>query len=104
MLLNSTELSPCISLNKFESLLLIFSSLLCLINSHFLITKCLNLNVLCKEKSGVNNGLGLRAHQSLVFMSIGHLNKCVKHYNYENALPIFFCQVISGSSSILERE
>ena len=37
------------------TLLLIFSSLLCLINSHFLITKCLNLYVLCKEKLAVDN-------------------------------------------------
>ena len=40
-------------------ILLIFSSLLCLINSYFLITKCLILHVLCKEKLGVDNWLGL---------------------------------------------
>ena len=45
--------------NKFErSLLLIFSSLLCLIKSHFLMTKCLILYVLCQEKLGVDNWLG----------------------------------------------
>ena len=53
-LLNSPNLSPYFSLNKFERILpLIFSSLLCLINSHFLITKCLILCMLCKEKLGV---------------------------------------------------
>ena len=52
VLLNSPNLSPYFSLNKFERILLvIFSSLLCLINSHFLITKCRILYVLCKEKS-----------------------------------------------------
>ena len=46
-----SNLSPYFSLNKFErSLLFIFSSLLCLINPHFLITKCLILYVLCKDK------------------------------------------------------
>ena len=38
---NSPNLSPYFSLNKFERIwLLICSSWLCLINSHFLITKC----------------------------------------------------------------
>ena len=49
VLLNSLNLSPYFSLNKFERILLfIFSSLLCLINFHFLITKCRILYVLCK--------------------------------------------------------
>ena len=56
VLLNSPNLSPYFSFNKFEKiLLLIYSSLLCLINSQFLIAKCLSLYVLCKEKSGVDN-------------------------------------------------
>ena len=56
VLLNSPSLSPYFSLNKFERiLLLIFSSLLCLINSHFLITKCRILYVLWKDKIGVDN-------------------------------------------------
>ena len=51
VLLNSPSLSPHFSLNKFGRILLLtFSSLLCLINSRFLITKCLILYVLCKEK------------------------------------------------------
>ena len=51
LLLNSPNLSQYFSLNKFERiLLLILSSFLCLINSHFLITKRLYLYVLCKEK------------------------------------------------------
>ena len=55
VLLNSPNLSPYFSLNKFERiLLLIFSSLLCSINSHLLITKCPILYVLCK-KLGVKN-------------------------------------------------
>ena len=42
VLLNSPNFSSYFSLNKFErSMFLIFSSLLCLISSHFLITKCL---------------------------------------------------------------
>ena len=46
-----SQLKPILSLNKFEIfLLLIFSSLLCLISSRFLITKCLNFYVFCKEK------------------------------------------------------
>ena len=54
VLLNSPNLSPYFSLNMFERiLLLIFSSLLCLIISHFLITKCLILYMLCKEKLGI---------------------------------------------------
>ena len=61
VLLNSPNLCLYFSLNKFERiLLLIFSSLLCLINSHFLITKCLIFYVLCKEKLGVDNWLGLK--------------------------------------------
>ena len=55
VLLNSPNLSPYFSLNKFERILrLIFSGLLCLINSHFLITKSLILSVLCEEKVGVD--------------------------------------------------
>ena len=54
VLLNSPNLSIYFSINKFERYLpLIFGSLLCLINSHFLITKCLILCMLCKEKLGV---------------------------------------------------
>ena len=41
-------------------LLLIFSSLLCLIHSHFLITKYFILYMLSKEKLGVDNQLGLK--------------------------------------------
>ena len=49
--LNSPNLSPYFSLNKFERIwLLIFSSWLWLINSNFLITKCHILYVLYKEK------------------------------------------------------
>ena len=59
--LNSPNLSPYFSLNKFERIwLLIFSSWLCLINSHFLITKCHNLYVLYKEKLVVDNWLALK--------------------------------------------
>ena len=63
VLLNSPNLSPYFSLNKFERiLLLIINSLLCLINYHFLIinTKCILLHVLYKEKLGVNNWLGVK--------------------------------------------
>ena len=61
VLLNSPNLCPYFSLNKFERiLLLIFSSFLCLINSQFLITKCLILYLLCKEKLSVDNWLGLK--------------------------------------------
>ena len=50
------ESIPYFLLNKFRRIfLLIFSGLLCLINSHFLITKSLILYVLCKEKLGVDN-------------------------------------------------
>ena len=60
-MLNSPNLSPYFSVNKFErNLLLIFISLLCLINSYVLITKCLILYVICKEKLGVDNWLGLK--------------------------------------------
>ena len=56
ILLNSPNLSPYFLLNTFERiLLLIFSSLLCLIDFHFLFTKCLILYVLCKETLCVNN-------------------------------------------------
>ena len=59
--LNSPNLSPYFSLNKFERIwLLIFSSLLCLINSHFLITKCHILYVLYNEKLVVDNWLALK--------------------------------------------
>ena len=59
VLLNSPNLSLYFSLNKFERiLLLIFSSLLCLINSHFFMTKCLIL--LCKENLSVDKCLGLK--------------------------------------------
>ena len=55
VLLNSPNLSPYFSLNKFERiLLLIFNSLLCLVNSHLLITKCFILYLLCKEKLADN--------------------------------------------------
>ena len=59
--LNSPKLGPYFSLNKFERILLsIFISLLCLINHHFRITKCRILYVLCEEKLGVDNCLGLK--------------------------------------------
>ena len=59
--LNSPNLSSYFSLNKFERIwLLIFSSWLCLINSHFLITKCHILYVLYKEKLVVDNWLALK--------------------------------------------
>ena len=61
VVLNSPNLSPYFSLNKFERIwLLIFSSWLCLINSHFLITKCYILYVLYKEKLVVDNWLALK--------------------------------------------
>ena len=51
-----SHLGPYVSVNKFKIiLLLLFSSLFCLINSHFLITKCHVLYVLCKEKLSVDN-------------------------------------------------
>ena len=66
VLLNSHNLSSYFSLNKFERiLLLIFSSLLCLISSHFLMTKCFNLYVLCKEKLGDDKRLGLKGLNSI---------------------------------------
>ena len=47
VLLHSPNLSPYLILNKLErNLFLIFISLLCLIHSHVLITKCLVLYVL----------------------------------------------------------
>ena len=56
VLLYSPNFIPYLSLNKFERILfLIFKSLLCLINSRFLITKCLILYVLCEEKLSVDN-------------------------------------------------
>ena len=56
VLLNSPDLNQHFSLNKSERiLLLILNSLLCSINSHFLITKCLILYVLCKERLDVDN-------------------------------------------------
>ena len=59
--LNSPNLSPYFSLNKSERIwLLIFSCWLCLINSHFLITKCHILYVLYKEKLVVGNWLALK--------------------------------------------
>ena len=39
---------------------MIFSSFFCLIISHFLMTKCLTLYVLCKEKLCDNKWLGLK--------------------------------------------
>ena len=72
-LLNSPNLSPCSSLNKFERIsLLIFSSLLCLINSHFLITKCLIFFFLCKEKLTVDKWLGVKglSHAKLTVPSL----------------------------------
>ena len=61
VLLNCPNLSPYFSLYKFKrALLLILSSLVCLINYHFLITKYLILYVLCREKLGVDNCLGLK--------------------------------------------
>ena len=61
VLLNSSKLSPYFSLNKFERiLLLIFNSLLSLINSHCLITICIIFYVLCKEKLGFDNWLRLK--------------------------------------------
>ena len=74
------------SLNTFERILLsIFSNLLCLINSYFLITKSLILYVLCKEKLGTENCLGLKGLKrpltlqwkiivrNLLFFSVMHL-------------------------------
>ena len=64
--LNSPNLNPYFSLNKFERIwLLIFSSWLCLINSHFLITKCQILYVLYKEKLVVDNLLALKGLNQL---------------------------------------
>ena len=61
VLLNSPNWSPNFSLNKFERILiLIFSSVLCLIKLHFLITIYLILYVLCKEKLDVDDWLGLK--------------------------------------------
>ena len=61
VLLNSPILSPYFSLNKLErSLLLIFSKLFCLIISHFFYYHMSYFYVLCKEKLGVNNWLGLK--------------------------------------------
>ena len=66
VLLNSLSLCPYFSSNKFERIfLLILDSLLCLINSQFLITKCHILYVLCEEKLGVNNWLGLKGLNQL---------------------------------------
>ena len=60
VLLNSPNLNQYFSLNKFGRILLfIFISLFSLINSHFLVTICLILYVLCKKKLAVNNWLGL---------------------------------------------
>ena len=71
VLLNSPNLSPYFSLNKFKRiLLLIFSSLLCLSNSHFFITKCLILYVLCNEKLGVDNWLGLNGLKKFVLKGL----------------------------------
>ena len=65
--LNSPNLSPYFSLNKFERIwLLIFSSWFCLINSHFLITKCHILYVLYKEKLVVDNWLALKGLNKFV--------------------------------------
>ena len=61
VLLYSPNSSPYFSTHKFERILLyIFSSLLCLINCHFLITKWCILYVLCKEKLSVDTWLGLK--------------------------------------------
>ena len=83
VLLNSPNLSPYFSLKKFERiLLLIFSSLLCLINSHFLITRCHILYVLCKEKLGVDNVLGLKGLIGVFCLLLNsdtnkiHIKKC----------------------------
>ena len=56
VLLNYPILGQYFSLNMFVRILLfILSSLLCLINSHSLFTRCPILYVLCKEKLGVDN-------------------------------------------------
>ena len=61
VLLNPPILSSYFSLYKFErNLFLIFSSMLCLISSHILITKGLILYMLCKENLGVDKWLGLK--------------------------------------------
>ena len=61
VLLNSPNLSSYFLLNEFERILLfIFSSLLCLINSHLLITWYCMFYVFCKEKLGVDYWFGLR--------------------------------------------
>ena len=53
VLLNSPNLSPYFAFNRFErTLLLIFISLLCLINSHFSLPNVLFCTVLCKENFG----------------------------------------------------
>ena len=53
-----SQLNPYFSLNKLKRIvILIFSNLLCLINSHFLFTKYFILYELCKEKLGVDNWL-----------------------------------------------
>ena len=75
VLWNSPNLCPYFSLNKFgRILLLIFSSLLCLINSHLLISKCLILCMLCKEKLGVDNWLGLKGLIPQMFTLEYHRN------------------------------
>ena len=92
--LNSPNLSPYFSLNKFERIsLLIFSSLLCLISSHFLITKCLILYVLCEENLGVDNWLGLKVLNTFCFQMLRQ-SKIKNPYiielktNFCNCLPV----------------
>ena len=69
-MLDSSNLSPYFSLNKLERIsLLIFSNLLCLINSHFLITVCLIFYVLRKERLDVNNWLGLKGLNTVNHLS-----------------------------------
>ena len=84
LLLNSPNLSLhyYFSLNKFERfLLLIFINLLCLITSHFLITKYLTLYVWCKEKLGVDNRLELKGLNSNICSLSRIVEQCAT-YNY----------------------
>ena len=94
-MLNSPNLTPYFSLNKFaRNCLLIFSSLLYLISSRFLITQMLHLYVLFKKKLGVDLSLINHIHSSpcdktdvqrfqwVYFVSLNDFNKD------ENA---FFC-------------
>ena len=79
--LNSPNQSPYFLLNKFERIwLLIFSSWLCLINSHFLITKCHILYVLYKEKLVVDSWLALKGLSNFEFNSLIRLENWFNCY------------------------